>query len=384
MIHDATLDRTTTGVGPVRDRSVTELRALRLKDSTGVVMDERVPTLSEILQLAAADSRQLLIEIKVGPDQARYPGIEDKVVSLLDRHRMAGAVIVLAREPATWRRLRALRPPLRTGVLYAPRAGEASKPRVECPRGGGAKRRRPLRLPPSLVTSTVLAQARQSGVFLGVGPVNDAPSPPPRDRDGRGSGMLGPAGTREAHDEARVVTSPSRWAASSQRISGVVRSVPGDAIVADTSGWRAPVTGPGPSSAAAGVSHVCRLGTEIARERRRGRQRRAGATGEADSTRRVRTMGLDPVCKMEVNPASAEAQSDYRARPSTSARRSASRGSTRPPSATSTRPTEPRAAPIEPARLVARGQPNHETHQGGGTRLGGGRPRGPARGGVHG
>jgi 2-keto-3-deoxy-6-phosphogluconate aldolase len=31
-------------------------------------------------------------------------------------------------------------------------------------------------LPPSSLTSAVLAQARQSGVFLGVGPVNDAPA----------------------------------------------------------------------------------------------------------------------------------------------------------------------------------------------------------------
>lgn len=173
VIHDATLDRTTTGVGPVRDRSVTELRALRLKDSAGAVMNEGVPTLSEVLQLAAPDSRQLLIEIKAGPDQARYPGIEDKVVSLLDRHRMAGAVTVLSRESETWRRLRALRPRLRTGVLYPPRAGEAPRPVSsaldEAVRGGAVL----FWLPPALVTPTVVTQARQSGVFLGVGPVND-------------------------------------------------------------------------------------------------------------------------------------------------------------------------------------------------------------------
>jgi glycerophosphoryl diester phosphodiesterase len=173
VIHDSTLDRTTTGAGPVRDRMAAELRALRLKHSTGGVADEGVPTLSQVLEIAAREGVQLLIEITVGPDQARYPGIEDKVASLLDRHRMAQGAIVLAREPDTLRRLRGLRPPLRTGVRYAPRAGEAPPPvssvLEEAVRGGAIL----FWLPPSLLTSTVLAQARQSGVFLGVGPVND-------------------------------------------------------------------------------------------------------------------------------------------------------------------------------------------------------------------
>ena len=58
-------------------------------------------------------------------------------------------------------------------MLHAPRAGEASSPVAsaldEAVRGGAVL----FWLPPSLVTSAVVAQARQSGVFLGVGPVND-------------------------------------------------------------------------------------------------------------------------------------------------------------------------------------------------------------------
>jgi glycerophosphoryl diester phosphodiesterase len=173
VIHDATLDRTTTGAGPVRSRTVAELKALRLKQSAGPVTDEGVPTLSQALELAAREGLQLLIDIKVGPDQVPYPGIEDKIVSLLERHRMARAVIVLARDPATWHRLRALRPPFRAGVRYAPRDGEAPKPVStaldEAVRGGAVL----FWLPPSLLTSALVTQARQSGVFLGVGPVND-------------------------------------------------------------------------------------------------------------------------------------------------------------------------------------------------------------------
>jgi glycerophosphoryl diester phosphodiesterase len=176
VIHDPTLDRTTTGTGPVRDRRMPELRALRLKLSTGVVTDESVPTLSQALEIAAREGLQLLIEIKAGPDQARYPGIEDKLVSLLDRHRMARAAIVLAREPETRQRVRALRPTLRTGVRHVPRAGESpqsvSSALDEAVRSGAVL----FWLPPSLLTPAVLAQARQSGVYLAVGPVSDAPA----------------------------------------------------------------------------------------------------------------------------------------------------------------------------------------------------------------
>jgi hypothetical protein len=68
-------------------------------------------------------------------------------------------------------------------------------------------------------------------------------------------------------------------------------------------------------------------------------------------------MGLDPVCKMEVNPAGAAAQSDYEGQTSPSARPSASGRSTRTRSSISTRPTGPRVArtgPSRPGRVSAR------------------------------
>src|SRR5258705_4348638 len=71
VIHDATLDRTTTGAGPVRERSAAELKALRLKDRSGAVTAETVPTLDEVVAVAA--KRRMLLEIKVDAGKARYP-----------------------------------------------------------------------------------------------------------------------------------------------------------------------------------------------------------------------------------------------------------------------------------------------------------------------
>jgi glycerophosphoryl diester phosphodiesterase len=50
--HDPTLDRTTTGTGPVADRTLEELKQLRLKDEDGNVTDFRMPTLDEALEWA--------------------------------------------------------------------------------------------------------------------------------------------------------------------------------------------------------------------------------------------------------------------------------------------------------------------------------------------
>src|SRR3989304_8217888 len=43
VIHDPTLERTTTGTGAVSDRTLAELRTLRLKDRGGKVTTEALP-----------------------------------------------------------------------------------------------------------------------------------------------------------------------------------------------------------------------------------------------------------------------------------------------------------------------------------------------------
>src|SRR5262249_41156451 len=63
VIHDARLDRTTTGTGPVRDRTLAELKTLRLKDRSGTLSQEPVPTLDEVTAVAAQAKRRMLLEI---------------------------------------------------------------------------------------------------------------------------------------------------------------------------------------------------------------------------------------------------------------------------------------------------------------------------------
>lgn len=172
VIHDATLDRTTTGTGPVRERTLAELAPLRLKDRAGAVGEETVPTLDEVVALAASGKRQLLLEIKVDDRRQRYPGIEEKVFAVLDRHRYVPFTVVMAFEGDTWRRVRELRPEARVAALYSPRMLPAPAVAAELQalaRAGVAV----VGLHQALVTAEVAKQARLAGLTLGVWTVNE-------------------------------------------------------------------------------------------------------------------------------------------------------------------------------------------------------------------
>jgi len=52
LMHDATLDRTTTGKGRLSDYTYEELKKFRLKDAEGNITDFPIPTLSEVIEWA--------------------------------------------------------------------------------------------------------------------------------------------------------------------------------------------------------------------------------------------------------------------------------------------------------------------------------------------
>lgn len=172
VIHDPTLDRTTTGTGPVRERTLAELQALRLKDRSGAVIEEGVPTLEQVVMLAAAGKRQMLLEIKVDERRQRYPGVEEKVFAILDRHRFTPFAIVMAFEAETWRRVRQLRPDARAGALYSARMlpSMAVEPELEALRQAGVTF---VGLNQALVNAEVAKQVRLAGLTLGVWTVNE-------------------------------------------------------------------------------------------------------------------------------------------------------------------------------------------------------------------
>jgi glycerophosphoryl diester phosphodiesterase len=175
VIHDPTLDRTTSGHGPVRDHTLAELRGLRLRDRGGAITAEPVPTLDDVVVLAMRTRRQMLLEIKVDETERRYPGIEEKVFEVLDRHQAAPATVVMSFERDTWRRVRALRPDVRACALYSRRSigdlGSTLRAEMELARRAGVA---VLSLHQNLVDEEIVALTRTAGMTLGVWTVNDA------------------------------------------------------------------------------------------------------------------------------------------------------------------------------------------------------------------
>jgi glycerophosphoryl diester phosphodiesterase len=175
VIHDPTLERTTSGSGPVAARPWADLAALRLKSGfPGRFQDERLPRLDDVLALAAGrPGLRVQVEIKGGAGDF-YPGIEAKVVGAIERRALADRVIAIAFEDETLRRLRALRPSLTTYGLTSPRrldqrgqdlAGYLAAMQALGVAGVGLDQR--------LVTLEVVAEARRRGLRIGAWTVND-------------------------------------------------------------------------------------------------------------------------------------------------------------------------------------------------------------------
>lgn len=177
VVHDPTLDRTTTGQGPVAARRLADLAGVRLRQAGGDATDERLPALAQVLDLLApAAAAGLLLEIKVGVEGLRHPGIEERVLALVRDRGLAPRVQVMAFEEAAVARVRALDPSIRTVLLIgrrdAPRLGGPVKGASRAARLGAAG----VGMDHRLVNAEVVAAARAAGLALGAWTVNDEPA----------------------------------------------------------------------------------------------------------------------------------------------------------------------------------------------------------------
>lgn len=103
LLHDDTLERTTSGSGPVSERTLAELRALRIEDDTGRQMAEGVPTLDEALRWGKRTGALLQLDVKRGTPfeaviaEVRATGMERQVIIIT--YNLADAILVLRLAP---------------------------------------------------------------------------------------------------------------------------------------------------------------------------------------------------------------------------------------------------------------------------------------------
>lgn len=112
LLHDPTLDRTTTGKGAVKDRTFAELQELRLKDRAGNVTDFRIPTLDEALRWAKGKTILML-------DKKEVPVKE--VVRVISAHRAEAYAMMLAYSTAEAKECHAANPEIMMEVMLGTR-----------------------------------------------------------------------------------------------------------------------------------------------------------------------------------------------------------------------------------------------------------------------
>jgi glycerophosphoryl diester phosphodiesterase len=173
VIHDATLDRTTTGHGPVRALTLARLQTLRLLDRSGSPSTDTVPTLAQVLELARPTTVALLPEIKLDLARIPYPDVEPRVVARLRTHGVLDRAVVQSFDDETLRRVRALAPTLRTMLLInrVRMSAQAAAPGdpIRWARDVGAT---DLGIDFRLVDAQLVSAARTHGIKLGVWTVN--------------------------------------------------------------------------------------------------------------------------------------------------------------------------------------------------------------------
>jgi glycerophosphoryl diester phosphodiesterase len=176
VIHDPTLERTSTGTGAVGAARLSDLSHVRLRARDGAVTEEPVPTLAQVLDLVRPTRAALLLEIKVDPARRPYPGIEEKTLALLKARGLRERTVVMAFEPDTLRRVRALDGSIRTTMLVSRSRVERERaPAPTIVRWAAEVGATSLGVDHRVVDAPLVAAARQAGLRLATWTVNTEP-----------------------------------------------------------------------------------------------------------------------------------------------------------------------------------------------------------------
>ncbi len=116
ICHDETIDRTANAKGWIRDYTFEELRKLDFSYGKLQYEGETIPTLEEVLDLLTPTGLTVNIELKNGV--CFYPGMEEKVVELVEKKGWQERVIFSSFNHYSVRKLAGLAPWSKRGVLY--------------------------------------------------------------------------------------------------------------------------------------------------------------------------------------------------------------------------------------------------------------------------
>jgi glycerophosphoryl diester phosphodiesterase len=169
VIHDATLERTTDGSGPVSAHDWADLDRLILKGSGG----QRLLLLDEVMEIFRPTDIVLRIEMKAGRNRVPYPGLPAKVVGALAAARLLDRSVLTSFQLGTVAEVPRHGTPMRQVWLVTPDLQiDIGLPAViEVARSHGIPM---LGLRSNMLDQAAVTTVRQAGLGIGGWACNDA------------------------------------------------------------------------------------------------------------------------------------------------------------------------------------------------------------------
>jgi len=161
-IHDGTLERTTNGSGAVHDFTLAQLRELDAgKWFDREFMDERIPSLEDVLAFSAKNDVVFYLEVKY---DAAW-GMHHALVAALQNAQSAARTVVISFDPRTLLAVHNLDPTLMLGLLVENEKPDPAKIALEV----GARQ---LCAAASLVNHAFVKQIHAAGLLVAAWTIN--------------------------------------------------------------------------------------------------------------------------------------------------------------------------------------------------------------------
>lgn len=118
VLHDFTVDHTTSGSGYARDMTLAELKSLDAGSRFGEKFKgTQIPTLDEVFERVG---NKLLINVEIKSETQKTDGVEQALANCIARHGTQRAVLVSSFNPLALQRFRQIMPDIPIGYLHAP------------------------------------------------------------------------------------------------------------------------------------------------------------------------------------------------------------------------------------------------------------------------
>ncbi len=116
VCHDEKVDRTTSGIGYIKNYTFSELRNLVIGAADGSVW--KIPTMEEVLDLLREPMKNgLKLNIELKNSLVDYPGMEEKIVELIHARGLQNRVVYSSFSAKSVEKIRSLDADAETGIL---------------------------------------------------------------------------------------------------------------------------------------------------------------------------------------------------------------------------------------------------------------------------